>query len=122
MIRRKAERSTGKNSVGHLAGICEFHHEFYVHDNQCAKRHGSDANLNPWHDDHVNMIGPWTIPVKGNDDQKFMALTSLDPVFNLLEIIQVPNKRTRVFSQEDRPTNKQTNRQTDRQTDRLTIK
>ena len=44
------------------------------------------APLLPWNEVHVDSIGPWKIKVNGLD-LEFCALTMLDPVFNLLEIV-----------------------------------
>jgi len=42
--------------------------------------------LSSWHNVHVDSIGPWTIQVSGKDVQ-FRALTMLEPVTNLIEIV-----------------------------------
>ena len=50
-----------------------------------------DALLNPWHDVHVDSIGPWKIETS-KVSMTFSALTCLEPVFNLLEIFPQRNK------------------------------
>ena len=50
-----------------------------------------DANLFPWHDVHIDTTGPWSIKVNGIDST-YQALTSIDPVYNLLEIAHVKDK------------------------------
>ena len=45
----------------------------------------------PWHDIHINLIGPWKITVNGID-LYFHALTVIDPVTNLLEIYRLQEK------------------------------
>jgi hypothetical protein len=41
----------------------------------------------------VDMIGPWTLEV-GDRKEKFSALTIIDLVTNLMEIVRVNNKTT----------------------------
>lgn len=43
------------------------------------------AQLLPWNEVAVDLIGPWTIVINGNEI-KFHALTCIDPVTNLVEI------------------------------------
>ena len=45
----------------------------------------------PWQEIHVDMIGPWTIKLRGQA-LKFIALTTIDPVTNLLELCSVKQK------------------------------
>ena len=45
----------------------------------------------PWHDIHVDLVGPWKITVHGMD-LYFHALTVIDPVTNLLEIYRLQEK------------------------------
>ena len=47
----------------------------------------------PWHDIHIDLIGPWNIQIK-NNMHKFIALTSMDPVLNLVEITQMNDKKS----------------------------
>jgi hypothetical protein len=50
-----------------------------------------DVLVAPWHDIHVDLIGPWNVTVHGVD-LYFNALTVIDPVTNLLEIYRVQEK------------------------------
>ena len=50
-----------------------------------------DAPATPWQEIHVDCIGPWQMKVNGQL-LKYMALTILDPVTNLMEIQLLPNK------------------------------
>ncbi len=54
----------------------------------CSSR---EAALLPWQEATVDLIGPWTLQV---DHQKhtFSALTIIDMVTNLVEVIQIDNK------------------------------
>jgi transposase InsO family protein len=50
-----------------------------------------DTVVAPWTEIHVDLIGPWHIKVQGLD-LYFNALTIIDPVTNLLEIVRIDNK------------------------------
>jgi hypothetical protein len=50
-----------------------------------------EALIAPWSETHVDLIGPWVIKVNGVDVE-FNALTSIDPVLNLVELIRVDSK------------------------------
>lgn len=50
-----------------------------------------NAELLPWNEVAVGLIGPWRIQV-GNRIIEFDALTCIDPVTNLVELIRVNNK------------------------------
>jgi hypothetical protein len=55
-------------------------------------RHGEtathEASLLPWQDVAVDLLGPWTLSI-GNKKLKFHALTIIDTVTNLVEIIRI---------------------------------
>ena len=46
----------------------------------------------PWHEVHVDCIGPWMIELHSGCSYQFNALTSIDPATNLLEIAELPRK------------------------------
>ena len=46
----------------------------------------------PWHEVHVDCIGPWTIALLGGCEYQFNTLTSIHPTMNLLEIEELPWK------------------------------
>ena len=50
-----------------------------------------DALPIPWYDVHVDTIGPWTVKIQGIE-MTFQALTSIEPVTNLLEIQRIRDK------------------------------
>jgi hypothetical protein len=50
-----------------------------------------EATLLPWHDVAVDLIGLWTLSI-GNQKLKFSALTIIDMVTNLVEVIRIDNK------------------------------
>jgi len=49
-----------------------------------------EASLAPWDEVAVDLIGPWTITVNGQE-LIFNALTCIDPVTNLSELIRINN-------------------------------
>ena len=49
------------------------------------------ANIAPWNEVCIDLIGPWEIVVNGNICV-FKALTCIDPVTNLVELIRIQNK------------------------------
>ena len=55
---------------------------------QLPPRH---APLMPWAEVAVDLIGPWKIKIQ-QQELEFLALTCIDPVTNLLEIIRIDNK------------------------------
>jgi hypothetical protein len=50
-----------------------------------------EAHLVPWDEVHVDLIGPWSMTVN-NQELSFHALTCIDPVSNLVELIRLDNK------------------------------
>ena len=52
-----------------------------------------EAITTSWHHAHINLIGPWNIQIKSNT-HKFIALTLIDPVLNLVEITRMENKKS----------------------------
>jgi transposase InsO family protein len=50
-----------------------------------------EAPLLPWQDVAIDLIGPWTLSI-GDQKLKFSALTMIDMVTNLAEIVRVHNK------------------------------
>ncbi|KAG7361664.1 reverse transcriptase RNA-dependent DNA polymerase [Nitzschia inconspicua] len=60
-----------------------------------GRGHGETASrevsLLPWQDVAVDLIGPWTISI-GNKNLTFSALTIIDMVTNLVEVVRIDNK------------------------------
>ena len=52
----------------------------------------------PWHTVLVDLIGPWTTLVNGQE-LEFKVLTIIDTVTNLLEIVRIDNKKSRNIAQ-----------------------
>ena len=55
--------------------------------------------LAPWRECTVNLMDPWKIPIHGRE-KIFKALTAIDPVTNLLEIIWITNNSSQHISQQ----------------------
>ena len=51
------------------------------------------ARFAPWEEVHVDLIEPWRVKVQ-NKELKFHALTCIDPVTNLVDIIRIDNKKS----------------------------
>ena len=49
------------------------------------------AEIAPWNEVCIDLIGPWEIVVNGNICE-FKALTCIDPVTNIVELIRITNK------------------------------
>jgi hypothetical protein len=49
------------------------------------------VNVAPWDEVTIDLIGPWTIEIN-NQKYEFNALTCIDPVSNLVELIRINNK------------------------------
>jgi hypothetical protein len=45
-----------------------------------------EAAVHPWRDVAVDLVGPWTLMI-GGYEHKFMALTIIDMVTNLVELV-----------------------------------
>lgn len=52
----------------------------------------------PWEEVHVDLIGPWTIPINGMEVE-FNALTCIDPVTNLVELARIDRKTSQHIAQ-----------------------
>ena len=52
-----------------------------------------EAPLLPWEEVAVDLVGPWPVEVNGREII-FNALTCIDPVTNLVELIRIDNKKS----------------------------
>lgn len=50
-----------------------------------------EAAAHPWRDVAVDLVGPWPLTI-GGYEHKFMALTIIDMVTNLVELVRLENK------------------------------
>eukprot|EP00957_Ditylum_brightwellii_P174903 13317741-Ditylum_brightwellii.AAC.1 len=53
----------------------------------------------PWAEVAVDLIGPWTLTIQGQEVE-FSALTSIDPVTNLIELQRIDNKTSTHIAQQ----------------------
>jgi hypothetical protein len=58
-----------------------------------------EALMMPWHEVAVDLIGPWTIKLHGQE-LKFSALTSIDTVTNYPELTRINNKTSEHVAQQ----------------------
>ena len=62
---------------------------------QLLRGHGElaprEARIHPWREVAVDLVGPWTLIV-GNQEIPFLALTIIDTVTNLVELVRLDNK------------------------------
>ena len=52
----------------------------------------------PWEEVHIDLIGPWRVPMHGREVE-FNALTCIDPVTNLVEIVRIDRKTAQHIAQ-----------------------
>lgn len=71
--------------------VCDACQHHKVGGRQYGHMGSRDVSGNPWHEVCVDLIGPWTVKVH-NRVYEFDALTAIDPVTNLTEIIQIQKK------------------------------
>ena len=45
-----------------------------------------------WEEVAVDLIGPWTVKIRGKTTQKVFALIIIDTTSNLVELVQIDNK------------------------------
>ena len=58
-----------------------------------------EANAAPWQEIAVDLIGPWKITIN-ETELTFKALTIIDPVTNLIEIVRINNKTSENIAQQ----------------------
>ena len=46
----------------------------------------------PWAEVAVDLIGPWTVKIRGKTTQEVFVLTIIDTALNLVELVQIENK------------------------------
>jgi transposase InsO family protein len=64
---------------------CRLHKQSGAGFGELAKR---DVAAAPWQETHVDLIGPWRVAVNGIDVE-FFALTVIDPVTYLVELVRI---------------------------------
>lgn len=60
-----------------------------------------EAIMMPWQEVHVDLIRPWIVKVDNVDHEiKFQALTCVDPVTNIVEMVRIDNKTAEHIAQQ----------------------
>lgn len=95
-IRRRFYAPGLKKSIKALrCEICQRNKTLNQQYGHLPERH---ATLMPWDAVAVDLIGPWTITVNGRDIE-FNALTCIDPVTNLTELVRINRKTSEHITQ-----------------------
>ena len=70
---------------------------------QTGRSHGQltlkEAILIPFEKVHIDFMGPWSLEFQGKEI-KISALTCIEPVTNLVELIRIENKTARHVAQQ----------------------
>ena len=53
-----------------------------------------DVGIVPWAEVTVDLIGLWTVKIRGKTTQEVFALTIKDTASNLVELVQIENKKS----------------------------
>ena len=80
-----------RESIERLVGQCDACQRLKTGSRQYGELPARDVLVAPWHDVHLDLIGPWKMTVHGVD-LYFNALTAIDPVTNLVEIYRLQEK------------------------------
>ena len=88
-IRRNWSHPRLRQAVRNLCTACPICPRVRVNHIAYGSLAPRDAPISPWSEVHVDSIGPWTVTVN-NQELKFYALTMIDPVTNLIEIVRYP--------------------------------
>ena len=95
----------------YIPGLKQKCEEYYCESCQKNKLYGPGfgklpprhAPLVPWDEVMVDLVGPWRITIKENGvdrEVELNALTSIDPVTNLVELIRIENKTSQHVAQQ----------------------
>jgi transposase InsO family protein len=83
-----------RQTVEHLVTHCDTCQRFKNNGPGYGLLPPREANVAPWQEVCVDLIGPWNIQI-GDQSIEFRALTSIDPVTNLTEMVRVQNTTAR---------------------------
>ena len=78
---------------------CDVCQQFKLTGAGFGKLPAKEAILMPWEEVHVDLIGPWKIKI-GTKEVEFNALTCIDPVTNLVEMVRIENKTSKHVAQQ----------------------
>ena len=75
-----------KRHIGNF--VCDACQKHKLYGHGFVLRPGLDVNIHPWYEVAVYLIGPWSIEIR-DKWYEFNALTSIDLVSNIVELIRV---------------------------------
>lgn len=85
----------------HVAGTCDSCQKYKLPGRGYGEAPPRQAQVAPWYEVAVDLIGPWKISAPGLEEELvFHALTTIDTVTNLPEIIRINNKTSRHVAQQ----------------------
>jgi hypothetical protein len=87
-----------KDRVEYLVNTCETCLRYKPLTRGYGELPSKTAPLAPWNEVAIDLIGPWTLQVQDQQHQ-FRALTCIDPVTNLTELIRIESKESLHVSQ-----------------------
>jgi transposase InsO family protein len=76
--------------------VCRLHKQSGTGFGKLAER---DVAAAPWQENHIDLIGPWKVKINGIDVE-FLALTVIDPVTNIVELVRINNKTSEQVAQQ----------------------
>jgi hypothetical protein len=86
-IKRHFHHKQLRNRIEQLVGACDTCQRSKSGARQYGELPVRDVRVAPWYEVHVDLIGPWKVSVNGIECA-FKALTMIDPVTNLVEIVR----------------------------------
>jgi transposase InsO family protein len=93
IIRRHFFHPNLRDTVRTIVSNCPICPQVRTSARQAGQLAPRTAPILPWHEVHVDFIGPWNVEVN-NQQMRFDALTCIDPVTNLIEIIRLRGAKT----------------------------
>ena len=80
-----------KAVVENICKNCKTCHKYKQHGLGQGQLSARQVTAAPWEEVHVDLIGPWNVEVNGIT-MEFHALTCIDPVTNITELIRINRK------------------------------
>ena len=80
-----------KSTVERLLKTCSVCQRYKTQGPGYGKLAPREALFAPWYEIAIDTVGPWTITIPNHDPVKFFAITVIDTVTNLTEIIRALN-------------------------------
>jgi len=81
-----------RNRVDDLVSKCDTCQRHKLIGRSYGELPARQATVAPWTEVAVDLIGPWTVDLGNNQEVTFNALTMIDPVSGLSELIRIDNK------------------------------